>query len=339
MDFTDKNEGSSSSAARLPCSKFLKTNIRLKNRCREILAEADITINGKNPWDIQVHEEDFYQRVFSDDSLGLGESYMDGWWDCEALDQFFFLVLQNDLRRKVASWKDVFMLLKSSLFNFQKLSRAFQVGEHHYDIGNELYHHMLDRRMIYSCGYWKDATTLDQAQEAKLELICAKLQLKPGMRLLDIGCGWGGLAAYAAEKHGVAVTGVTVSKEQAEYARAHYNNLPVTINLKDYREMVGSFDRVVSVGMFEHVGYKNYRIFMKCVKKLLTSDGLALLHTIGGNKSVKCLDKWVSRYIFPNSMLPSAKQITSAIEGLFFIEDWQIVLSPYGRLDKYLAPR
>ena len=348
------------------------------------------------PWDIQVHNDEFYPRVLATGSLGLGETYMEGWWDCEALDQFFFLILKNNLRKKVVCLKDILTIFKSSLFNFQKISKAFEIGKHHYDIGNELYKQMLDRRMIYSCGYWKNAETLDQAQEAKLELICTKLELAPGMKLLDIGCGWGGLAAYAAERFGVSVTGVTVSREQAEYAHTHCLNLPVKIDLRDYREMSGSFDRVVSVGMFEHVGYKNYLTFMKCVRNLLTANGLALLHTIGGNQSVKCVDKWIGRYIFPNSMLPSARQITKAIEGLFFIEDWhnfgtdydttlmhwfynfdnawnnikggpynqrfyrmwkyyllscagsfrarsnqlwQIVLSPPGRLNKYLAPR
>ena len=322
MDFTKKTQDASVSAPHLAPFGILKKTTHFQDRCRELLSEADIAINGPNPWDIQVHNEDFYPRVLANGSLGLGEAYMDGWWDCEALDQFFFLVLQNNLRQKVVCWKDIFTFLKSSLFNFQKISRAFEIGEHHYDIGNELYQCMLDKRMIYSCGYWKNATTLDQAQEDKLELICEKLDLKPGMKLLDIGCGWGGLAAYAAERHDVSVTGVTVSQEQADYAQTHCRSLPVTIDLKDYRDMCGSFDRIVSVGMFEHVGYKNYRTFMKCVKNLLTSDGLALLHTIGGNRSVKYVDKWISRYIFPNSMLPSAKQITDATEGLFFIEDW-----------------
>jgi cyclopropane-fatty-acyl-phospholipid synthase len=181
---------------------------------------------------------------------------------------------------------------------------------------------MLDKRMMYSCGYWKNVTTLDQAQEAKLDLICRKLELKPGMRLLDIGCGWGGMAAYAAEKYGVTVIGITVSKEQVGYAREHCRDLPVTIELQDYRKQEGTFDRIVSIGMFEHVGHKNFQTFMECLRKLLCPDGLALLHTIGSNRTVTVVDKWISRYIFPNSMLPSARQITAAAEGFFVIEDW-----------------
>jgi len=294
----------------------------LRNRCRQILAQAGVNIDGYRPWDIQVRNNKFYSRIFADGSLGLGESYMDGWWDCEALDQFFFRVMRVELDTQITNWKDAYAALKTRVFNLQKISRGFRIGQYHYDIGNDLYQHMLDKRMIYSCGYWQDAATLDQAQEAKLDLICRKLELKPGMRLLDIGCGWGGMAAYAAEKYGVTVTGITVSREQVRYAREYCRTLPVTIELRDYRKQEGTFDRIVSIGMFEHVGYKNFQTFMKCLRELLVPDGLALLHTIGSNRTVTVADRWISRYIFPNSMLPSAGQITAAAEGLFIIEDW-----------------
>lgn len=291
-------------------------------RCRRILGSAGIRINGSRPWDIHVHHDQFYSRVLGEGSLGLGESYMDGWWDCEALDQFFFRIFQARLDEQALTWRDGLTALKARFVNAQNITRSFKVGRHHYDLGNDLYRAMLDDRMIYSCAYWKDAATLDDAQEAKLDLICRKLQLQPSMRLLDIGCGWGGMAAYAAEKYGVSVVGVTVSREQARFARYRCRKLPVTIELKDYREMTGSFDRIVSIGMFEHVGHKNYRTFMQYHKDLLTDDGLALLHTIGRNKSGTTIDKWISRYIFPNSVLPSAQQIAEAAEGLLVIEDW-----------------
>ena len=294
----------------------------LKERCQYILNKADIKIGGSRPWDMQVHDDRFYARVLAEGSMGLGESYMDGWWDAEALDELFYRIFRAKLYEQSLTWRDGVSALKARIVNQQKISRAFQVGRHHYDLGNDLYEHMLDKQMIYSCGYWKNASTLDQAQEAKLELICRKLQLEPSMRLLDIGCGWGGMAAYAARNYGVQVVGITVSREQAQYARDHCRGLPVAIELKDYRELTGTFDRVVSIGMFEHVGHKNYRTFMEQQKSLLTSNGLALLHTIGRNKSGPTIDKWISRYIFPNSMLPSAKQITGAAEGLFVIEDW-----------------
>lgn len=303
-------------------SKIQPVPLSLQERCQSILNKAGIKIGGFRPWDMQVHDNRFYARVLAEGSMGLGESYMDGWWDAEALDQFFFRIFRANLDEQSLTWRDGVSATKARIVNQQKISRSFQVGRHHYDLGNDLYQLMLDKRMIYSCGYWRDAASLDQAQEAKLELICRKLQLEPAMRLLDIGCGWGGMAAYAAEKYGVEVIGVTVSKEQAHYAREHCRDLPVTIELKDYREITGTFDRIVSIGMFEHVGQKNYRVFMQHQKKLLTSDGLALLHTIGRNKSAPTVEKWIGRYIFPNSMLPSAKQITTAAEGLFVIEDW-----------------
>lgn len=295
---------------------------KLSNRCREILEIADVRINGSRPWDIQVDHPHFYRRVVTEGSLGLGESYMDGWWNCQSLDQFFYKILRAELDSQVIKWNDMLTALRAHLLNPQKISRAFQIGEHHYDLGNDLYQAMLDSRMIYSCGYWLNADNLEKAQEDKLDLICRKLSLEPGMRLLDIGCGWGGMAAYAAEKYGVSVVGVTVSKEQAALARTRCERLPVAIEVMDYRSITGKFDRIVSVGMFEHVGQKNYRVFMNCQRKLLNEDGLVLLHTIGRNKTGATNEKWISRYIFPNSMLPSVNQIGKAAEGLFIIEDW-----------------
>ena len=212
-------------------------------------------------------------------------------------------------------------VLRSRVLNLQRL-KTFEVAEKHYDIGNDLYAAMLDQRMIYSCGYWKDAQTLDAAQEAKLDLICRKVGLEPGMRILDIGSGWGGFLRFAAERYGVEGVGLTVSKEQAEYANANRGNLPIETRLQDYLGMDGKFDRVISIGMFEHVGVKNYRAYMEKVRQLLNDDGLFLLHTIGGNFSQTHGDPWSDKYIFPNGMLPSTKQLGSSVEGLFVIEDW-----------------
>ena len=291
-------------------------------RTETLLAQADIVINGGRPWDIRVHDERFYARVMAQGELGLGEAYMDAWWDCERLDEFICRVLRADLRSKVRPWSDALRALAARLVNLQKPSRAFHIGRHHYDIGNDLFSRMLDGRMIYSCGYWKDAKTLDEAQEAKLDLVCRKLGLRPGMRVLDIGCGWGGTARFAAERYGVSVVGITVSAEQVKLARERSSGLDVEIRLQDYRQLDGKFDRVLSIGMFEHVGCKNYRRFMKVVRDRLADDGLFLLHTIGSNRSVTRTDPWTERYIFPNSMLPSAVQIATAAEGEFVIEDW-----------------
>lgn len=299
---------------------------------RNLLAQADVQINGDRPWDISVKNPALFARVMAQGSLGLGESYMQGWWDCQALDQFFFTIMRADLAKKVPKNMRTFMTyLKSKLINLQSKERAFQVGQHHYDLGDDLFAAMLDKRMLYSCGYWKNAKNLDQAQEHKLELICKKLYLKPGMKVLDIGCGWGGLALYAAKNYGVSVVGVTVSKEQAAYAQKIAQGYPVEIRLQDYRDVHETFDRIVSVGMFEHVGYKNYDTFMRIACNLLADDGLMLLHTIGGNRSETCGDDWIEKYIFPNGMLPSISQIGAAIENRFVMEDWHNFSADYDK--------
>ncbi len=292
---------------------------------RKLLDSADIKINGDRPWDIQVLNSGFYQRVLSGGSLAFGESYMDGWWECPALDRMFTRLFENRVHEKAgtviksAPWAG----LKALVLNAQSRAKAFVVGKRHYDIGNDLFLAMLDRDMNYSCAYWCDAATLEDAQRAKVELICRKIGLKPGMRVLDIGCGWGGFIKHAACEHGARILGVTVSREQAEYVKAECCEPDVRVELMDYRDLNGAFDAVVSVGMFEHVGHKNYRTYMRTVHRCLKPKGLFLLQTIGGNRSTKSLDPWVEKYIFPNSMLPSARQITEAAEGLLILEDWQ----------------
>jgi len=300
-------------------------------KVERLLSFADVKIDGDRPWDLQVHNEDLYAKLLAEGSLGLGESYMDGWWDCNRLDEFFSRILRAKLDERVKPWSGLFGILKAKLFNFQKPSRAFQIGQHHYDIGNNLYRHMLGESLIYSCGYWKNASTLDQAQEAKLDLVYRKLDLQPGMHVLDIGCGWGGTAKFAAERYQVEVVGMTVSEEQARFGKELCQGLPVEIRLQDYRGLEGAFDRILSLGMFEHVGYKNYVTFMRAVNSYLKDGGLFLLHTIGGNRSVTRNDPWIERYIFPNSMLPSARQICAAAEGLFILEDWHSFGADYDK--------
>jgi len=296
-----------------------------------LLQEADVIIDGDRPWDIQVHNGGLYEQVLAHGSLALGEAYMGGWWDCPELDRFFHKILSAGLDSRVRSIGTALASLKARLQNRQSVKRAFQVGEAHYDIGNDLYRRMLDSHMTYSCGYWREAGDLEKAQQSKLDLICRKLHLAPGQKLLDIGCGWGGMARFAAERYGVEVVGVTISREQAELARELCRDLPVEIRLQDYRSLDESFDRVVSIGMFEHVGYKNYRTYMEVVGRCLREDGLFLLHTIGGNSSVRTTDPWIERYIFPNGMLPSAIQISRAIEGIFILEDWHNFGPDYDR--------
>ena len=297
-----------------------------------LLARVDVRINGDRPWDVRIHDRRTFRRVLSQWSLGLGESYMDGWWDCDALDELFHRILSEGLPGRVWTWPLLVGFVRANVSNLQRKSRAFVIGERHYDIGNELYKAMLDRRLVYSGGYWKDASTLDEAQEHKLELVCKKIGLQPGMRVLDIGCGWGSFVKYAVERYAVEAVGTTVSKEQFGLANELCAGLPIEIRLKDYRDLVGGwtigshlsnerFDRIVSLGMIEHVGCRNYRRYMRIVHDGLHDDGLFLLQTIGTLRSTTSTDPWIDRYIVPNSMLPSIKQLARATERLVVTED------------------
>lgn len=297
-------------------------NNKYKKLAEELFELAGIKANGNNPWDIQVKDERFFKRAVTEVELGMGESYMDGWWTVEKLDEMIFKILRADLQEKVKrNLKISLQLAGFQLINMQAKHRAFIIGKKHYDLGNELFQIMLDKRMNYSCAYWKDAKTLDEAQENKLKLICRKLYLKPGLKVLDIGCGWGGFGKYAAEKYNVEVVGLTVSEEQVALGRKLCAGLPVEFRLQDYRDFNEKFDRIVSVGMIEHVGYKNYLNYFKMANRCLKDDGIFLLHCIGETTSVKSTDAWTHKYIFPNSMLPSIAQIGKAIEGLFVMED------------------
>ena len=295
-----------------------------KKTVTDLLESVDIQVNGSRPFDIQVHNELFYSRVLSGKSLGLGESYMDGWWDCESLDQFCYQMLRGRIDKQVKVKNPAFLahVLKAYFLNAQSKKRAYIVGEEHYDTGNDLFSLMLDQRMNYSCGYWENADNLDQAQINKLDLVCRKLHLKPGMKVLEIGCGWGGFAKYAAENYGVSVHGVTVSKEQMDYAERSCMGLDTSFELKDYRELNTKYDAIVSIGMFEHVGYKNYRNYMEVAQRCLEGEGLFLLHTIGRNTPSRSTDPWTNKYIFPNGMIPSPAQISKSLQGLFVVEDW-----------------
>lgn len=291
----------------------------------ELVGQAGVRFNGNFSRDILVHDNAVYRRILTQGSLGFGEAYMDKLWDCHALDELIFHLLSYDIDEKLGGWAKVRLLgeiIRQRLFNLQSTERAFQVGEQHYDTGNDIFEAMLDPTMSYSCGYWHNVDTLEQAQLNKLDMICRKLELKPGEQLLEIGCGWGGLAYHAAKNYGVEVLGVTVSQEQQQLARERCKGLPVHIELIDYRDMDGEFDKIVSVGMFEHVGPKNYDTYFATVANLLKDDGLFLLHTIGIYKKFPSIDRWIDKYIFPNGKLPAATEISNAIEDRFLIEDW-----------------
>ncbi len=301
---------------------------------RDLAAEADVRFNGDRPWDIQVFHPSVYRRILMQGSLGFGESFMDGLWTARRLDETICRLLSRDVdlrinRRTRLRW--LAALLRNLLFNRQSRRRAFQVGEQHYDIGNDVYTAMLDSTLSYSCGYWPRADSLEQAQRAKLDLICRKLNLRPGLRLLDIGCGWGGLARHAAEHYGVTVDGITISREQLALARERCRGLPVNLQLMDYRDLQGRYDRVVSVGMFEHVGPRNYGVFFQTVNRVLDDQGIFLLHTIGEYSDSIATDPWIDKYIFPNGKIPSAQRLAAAFQDRFVLEDWHNFGGDYDR--------
>ena len=321
-----------------PFSRYSAGKKEIFMQAREIvqrLAEkADIRINGNRPWDIQVHNDELYARVLRQGTLGLGEAYMDGWWDCEAMDAMFCRALRARIEQAFTR-NMPFRLTEAAqaVFNLQSRARAFMVARAHYDTDPALFRTMLGPTMQYSCARWEGVDAvggagLDAAQEQKMEMICRKLALEPGMTVLDIGCGWGTLALHMAEEHGVQVTGITVSREQLAFAqdKAASSGADVEYRLMDYRSLRGEWDRVVSVGMFEHVGRRNYREFMDIARNCLKSGGLFLLHSIGSNGAYGVgagADPWLTHYIFPNGVLPSPATLVDALERDFILEDWQ----------------
>ena len=303
--------------------KFKDTAIRL-------LEGGGVTVNGPQPWDIQVYDDRLYARVFAEGTLGFGEAYMDGWWDSGDLDETMTRILSSDILSHIPrNLKTLKLGLQAKWTNRQNKRRAWIVGDQHYNLGNDLFAATFDSRLTGSCGYWKDtdpamdsAQALDAAQDAKLDLICRKIGLREGQSVFDIGCGWGAFMGYAAEKYGARCSGVTISREQVAYIAERYGHLPVEARLMDYRDATGTYDHVVSMGMFEHVGPKNYRAYFETASRLLNNGGFFLLHTIGSNHSSGAIDPWMDKYIFENGVLPSVAQIGAAIEELFMVEDW-----------------
>ena len=308
-----------------------------KQLITDLAARAGITINGGRPHDITVHDERFFARVARDGSLGLGESYMEGWWDAANLAELHHRIASGRVAARLrGDLSLLFQALRAHLLNLQSPSRAHVVARDHYDLTDQAYRCMTDTWVTLSCGYWRDAATLQEAQEAKLDLICRKLELRPSQRVLDIGCGFGSFARFAADRHGCTVVGINISARQLDVARELAGDLPVEFVLCDYRDAparfgADCFDHVVSAGMFEHVGHRNFGAYMKAARRVLKPGGLFLLHTVGSNVSVRRNDRWFDRYIFPNGMLPSIAQIGRAIEGLFTMEDWHNFGHDYSR--------
>ncbi|MFL6622611.1 MAG: cyclopropane fatty acyl phospholipid synthase [Sulfurifustis sp.] len=304
---------------------MLANKERVRRSLEKLLATVDVRIDGDRPFDVRVTNDAFFERALAGGFTGIRNAYVDGLWEAERLDELTYRVMSRGVTLPYAdrlslAWAAAIARLQ----NLQNKTRSLEIRRH-YDLGDDLFRAMLDKRMVYSCAYWQDAANLDEAQEAKLDLVCRKLNLRRGMRVLDIGCGWGSFIKFAAERYGVTAVGITLSLDQARLGAEMCRGLPVEIKVQDYRDLARGaerYDAVVSIGMFEHVGYKNYPAFMRIARACLKPDGLFLLHTIGGNLSQVSFDRWMSENIFPNAMLPSIKQIASAAEGVFVMEDW-----------------
>jgi cyclopropane-fatty-acyl-phospholipid synthase len=301
----------------------------------ELLGRAEIGTDGAEPWDLDVRDDRFYGRLIAQGSLGFGDSYVDGWWECPRIDELIHRLLSHDLEAEVGTgWGVRWQLLKAKLLNLQAPSRSPEVAAH-YDLGNQFFERVLGKTVMYSCAYWRRAGDLDAAQLDKIDLVARKLEVVPGDHVLDLGCGWGAIAEHLARVRGCRVTAVTISPAQAAYVRRRCADLPVEVIEADYRdprvERAGPYDKVACVGMMEHVGRKNYRSFLARCARLVKPDGLCLVHTIGTSVTTDVTDPWIERRIFPGSVLPSVVDVARAAEGELTLEDWHSLGADYDR--------
>lgn len=267
----------------------------------------------------------------------LGDAYLAGSWTTPHLDQTMAALFSEPapagaslpLSQRLARHGRVLRyLVTAGIYNLQQGAGSLEVAHRHYDLGNDLFEAMLDSSMTYTSGLWRSAKTLEEAQRAKLDALCKKMELQPGMSVLDIGCGWGNFAEYAAREYGVTVTGITISTEQARYARERCSGLPVTILEQDYRHVQGSFDRVVSIEMIEAVGKKNLGVFFDTIHRSLKPDGLLALQAISAETvtrySSRRIDEfllWILRHIFPNGYLPTLPELMAPARSAFVLEN------------------
>lgn len=320
---------------------------RLRRGLEVVLAPADIKINGMRPWDITVNSDNFYPRVFRDGIIGLGEGYMYGEWDCQDPVELVARFYKGRIDTKIPTDP---LLLGRVLMDrmvhgvkryLDRDSQARDLASTQYNLSTDLFKAFLDDRMLYTCGYWQNATTLEEAQDAKLDLTARKLGLdqKGGMRILDIGGGWGGLAIFMAERYAVNVASISISEEQIKEAEKRRLALPEEIacrienRFQDYRDVAdGPFDRVVVMGMIEHIGHRNFRSIMEVIHRNLAPDGLFLLHTIGVDiNGGEEKGNWLERYIFPGSEIPNAADLAASWRNLFVMEDWHNFGADYER--------
>ncbi|HEU4409554.1 MAG TPA: cyclopropane fatty acyl phospholipid synthase [Polyangiaceae bacterium] len=286
-----------------------------------LFAAADLRTDGRRPWDARVLDGAFYGRVLRRGSLGLGEAYMDGQWACDDLEEFAYRAVRGGLERGSKAVHGALAGALGRLGNQQTRRRSRRVAERHYDLGNDLFGAFLGRYKNYSCGYFEGTDDLDVAQRKKLDLVCRKLGLGPGDRLLDVGGGFGELARHAAESYGCRVTSINISDEQIGFARELCRGLPVEVVKCDYRDVAGRYDKIAVVAMLTHVGHKNYRRFMRVMRRCLAPGGAMLIESVGGNVSLARCEPWTDRYVFPGGVVPSIAQLGRAFEGLFVLED------------------
>lgn len=290
---------------------------------------------------IRLHDKALYTKLFFKPELYGGEAYMDGtltFEDGSSVEDLLTLFATNRLALGSYPLQSVLRRAAKAVRHIQQYnpaSRARKNVAHHYDLSNDLYRLFLDQDMQYSCAYYRNETdTLEQAQENKKRHIASKLLLKPGQKVLDIGCGWGGLSLYLARQADVEVTGITLSTEQLDVARkrARDEGLDgrVRFELMDYRDVQGSFDRIVSVGMFEHVGVPHYPAFFDKIHALLPDDGVALLHSISHRSPPGATSPWLRKYIFPGGYSPAVSEVMAAIERKYlWVTDIEILRMHY----------
>ena len=304
-----------------------------KEKIASILKKADIELNGSRPFDVKILDERVYSRVLGGGTLAIGESFMDGWWHVEDLSELVYRLYKAKIYQDLVAFDAWPLIIKGWLTNLQSRARAFAVGLQHYDLGNDLYQAMLDKRMVYTSAIWRGAHTLEEAQEQKLEAICRKLGLKPGDRVLDIGCGWGSFMKYAAEKYQVSCVGLSVSTEQTKLGKELCAGLPIEFVVSDYRDYrpTEKFDHVVSIEMIEAVGPKNFRTFFQMVYDWLKPSGQFALQAIGSLDVKPVPSLWLDKYIFPNGISPSLPQLEEASHDLFRFEHLENIGPDYDK--------
>lgn len=313
--------------------KYGQLELRLPNGQRHKFGDHGPSVQ----WNI--HSHDTMKRIVTDWEYELGETYISGGWDVGKgeLRELLGILRYNFQEIIPTGINKAIMLLQRLPQQWNRISKSRRHIKHHYDMDTELFRSFLDKDMHYSCAYFTNVShSLEQAQQDKCRMIAQKLLLKPGHTVLDIGCGWGSLAMYLAENHGVKVTGITLSKEQLKIAimRAEERGLNHLVNFQliDYRKLDGNFDRIVSVGMFEHVGKPYFKTYFRNIKKLLKSNGVALIHTIGRSGPPGVTNPWIRQHIFPGGYIPALSEVTSSVEdSLLVITDVEILRHHYAQ--------